>query len=188
MKTLELEQCDLQAMWKLIGERSDAERALELEAQLLDLMSIVFLEGAYRAAGSRSETQVTWFKHHVRQLHDRIDLGSHVAFVAVAQFELLRLLSQAAGSVAFTMGVNSFREYLHSRAALELFRPETWRGLADALEDKDVGRARQVMQRAFDRRTAQVLDQLARARGHGDGGGEGGAPAMVELVAWGEEP
>ena len=185
--TLELEKCDLAAMAKLLEQRTDAERALELEAQLLDLMSIVFVEVAYRAAGARSSDQVRWFKHHLRQLHDRVDLEAHVTFVAEAQFQLLRILAGAAGSVAFTMVLNSFRVYLHSRAALELFPPETWRAFGDAMEQKDLGRARQAIQRAFDRRTSVVLDQLARARGWTEPG-EGGAAATVELIGWGDEP
>lgn len=161
MKTLEL---DVQQVTRMIEDRSDTERALKLEAQLLDLMSIVFLEVAYRAAGSRSLAQVKWFNHHLRQLHDRVDLEAHVSQVAEAQFELMRVLATAAGSVAFTMVVNSFRTYLHGRAALELFPPETWRALGEAIERKDVGRARQVMQRAFDRRSAAVHERLAQVR------------------------
>ena len=186
-KTVELEKLDVTMMTRLIEQRSDAERALELEAQLLDLMSLVFVEVAYRAAGSRSEAQVTWFNHHLRMLSDRVDLESHVTWVAAAQFELLKLLAEAAGSVAFTMVVNSFRTWLHSRQALELFPLETWRAFADAFERKDLSRARQVFQRAFDRRCACVLEQLARARGFSETGGEGGAPATVELVGWGED-
>jgi DNA-binding GntR family transcriptional regulator len=188
MKTLELEKFDLEAMSRLLEQRSDAERALELEAQLLDLMSIVFLEVAYRAAGSRSAEQVKWFEYHLRQLHDRVELEAHVAWVADAQFQLLKLLASAAGSVAFTMVLNSFRSYLHSRASLELFSLETWRRLFSAIERKDVGRARMVFQRAFDRRAAAVLEQLARARGTSSGSGGSGAAGAVELIAWGEEP
>lgn len=178
-----LESCDIELLLMIISDKCDAERALELEAQLLDLMSLVFFEVVYRAAGTRSDDHMKWFNHYLRNLLDQVDQDTHVAYLADTQFQLLKVLSAAGGSVAYTVLLNAFRAYLNSAAALELFPPESWQQLVEALQQKDVVRARQVFQRCFDRRTSKVLELLAKARGVP--GDENGGPPTVELVEWG---
>src|SRR5262249_55072468 len=146
------------------------ERALELEVQLLDLMSVVFLEVIYRAAACRTPDHLKWFNHYLRVLLDRVDIDTHVDHLADAHFQLLRVVAGAAGSVVFTVLLNSFRDYLQGPQGLELFPPESWVQLAKAFEAKDVGQARQVFQRCFDVRSARVLAQLSKARGGNEGG------------------
>jgi DNA-binding GntR family transcriptional regulator len=160
-----LRSCDVEVLLRLIEDKSQVARSLELESQLLDLMSIVFLEVIARAVVCRTTDHLKWFNHYLRILLDRIDLDAHIAYVAEAQFQLLRVLAGAAGSIAFTVLVNSFRAYLRSPAGLELFPPDTWNRLAKAMEDKDVGTARQLLQRCFDVRLAKVLGLLAKTRG-----------------------
>jgi DNA-binding FadR family transcriptional regulator len=165
-----LEACEIDVMIRLMGSSSD-ERALELEAQVLDLLAINCREVMYRAVSCRSEEHLTWFAHFLRQLHDRIELGAHVDYVADAHFQLLRVLAGAAGSVAFTILLNSFRHYLRTAGAIELFPPEAWRQIEAGLKVKDVMRCQQVLQRCFDRRIEQVLDRLAKLGGANHEGG-----------------
>jgi DNA-binding FadR family transcriptional regulator len=181
-----LETCDVELLLMMIGDKSDAERALELEAQLLDLMSVFFLEVGFRAAAMRGEDHVKWFNHYVRELLDRVNLEAHVAYVASTAFQLMRVIAAAGGSVAFTILLNAFRSYLNSGAGLELFPPEVWQQFGDALEKRDVTRAREILQRAFDRRSSRVLELLAKIRGSGDGGP--GGPVTVELMEWEPDP
>ncbi|MBK7864136.1 MAG: GntR family transcriptional regulator [Archangiaceae bacterium] len=176
-----MEGVDLELLLQLIRGKSDAERALELELQLLDLMSLFLLEVAYRAAATRTEQHLKWFHHHLRALLDRAELDTHVKHLATAQFELMRVLASAGGGVAFTALLSAFRGYLCSEAALELMPPDVWERMGTALAERDVTAARQLVQLAFDRRIARVLELLARVRGL-DGGSN---PPTVELMEWG---
>lgn len=178
-----LESCDIDLLLMLVRDTTELERALELEVQLLDMMSVVFVEVAYRAAACRTLDHLRWFNFYLRGLLDRVDQDAHVDYVADGGFQLLRVLAAASGSVAFTVLLNSFRQYLRSTAGLELFPPEMWSRMAVALEEKAVGRARENLQRCFDVRTTRLLEQLARLRGL-KGDTEGGAPASVELAEW----
>ncbi len=181
-----LESCDLELLLSLIRDVKDIERALELEAQLLDLMSVIFLEVIYRAVSCRSDDHVKWYKHYLRVILDCVDRDAHVALLCSAQYQLLRVLAAAGGSVAFTVVVNALRSYLEGKDALDLFPPEAWSQLLEALEQKDMIRGRQVMQRCFDVRTAKVMQRLMKARGF-TGSNSGTPSAAVELATWPKE-
>jgi hypothetical protein len=169
-----LETCEIDVLIRLMGSSGD-ERALELEVQLLDLLAINCREVVYRAAACRTDEHMMWFQHYQRLLHDRMELGAHVDYVADAQFQLLRVLAAAAGSVAFTILLNSFRHYLRGPGGIQLFPPEAWRQLEEGLQQKNVTRCQQVVQRCFERRIARVLAMISKAGGPDD---EGGAQAV----------
>lgn len=169
-----LETCEIDVMIRLMGSSGD-ERALELEVQLLDLLAINCREVVYRAASCRTDEHLMWFRHYLRLLHDRMELGAHVDYVADAQFQMLRVLAAAAGSVAFTVLLNSFRHYLRGAGGIQLFGPEAWRQLEEGLQEKNVSRCQQVIQRCFERRIARVLSMISKAGGTDN---EGGAQAV----------
>jgi len=178
-----LESCDLELLLELIGDVKDVARALELEAQLLDLLSVVFLEVLHRAIACRTDDHLKWYKHYLRVVLDCIDRDAHVGLICSAQYQLLRVVAAAGGSVAFTVIINALRSYLEGREALDLFPPEAWSQLYDALEQKDLIRGRQIMQRCFDVRTAKVMQRLMKARGF-TGSNSGSPSAAVELTVW----
>jgi DNA-binding FadR family transcriptional regulator len=174
-----LETCEIDVMIRLMSSSGDA-RALELEVQLLDLLALNCREVVFRAVACRTDEHLTWFSHFLRTLCDRIELGAHVDYVADAHFQLLRVLSAASGSVAFTVLLNSFRHYLRGAGGIELFNPDAWRQFEEALKVKDAHRCQQIIQRCFDVRTARVLALLET---YGGSNSEGGASSAVTTTA-----
>src|SRR5439155_7527693 len=107
-----------------------------------------------------------WFNHYLSCLLDRIHSQADAAQVGEAHFQLFRVVAGAGGSVAFTVLLNAFRNYLQSRGGLCLVPIDAWRRLLEALERKDTMAARDVFQRCFDLRTAEVLGRLSALRAH----------------------
>jgi DNA-binding FadR family transcriptional regulator len=165
-----LQTCEIDVLIRLMDSSGD-DRALELEVQLLDLLALNCREVVRRAAACRTEEHLTWFRHYLRRLIDRIELGAHVDYVADAHFQLLRVLAAASGCVAFTVLLNSFRHYLRGAGGIQLFSPEAWRQLEHALESKDADRCQQIVQRCFELRIEKVLDLLSRSGGADNEGG-----------------
>jgi DNA-binding FadR family transcriptional regulator len=159
-----LHTCDIKMLIDIIEEASERERSLELEVQLLDALSIVFLEVAYRAAACRTEDHLKWFSHYLHCLSDGLNSGRQPAKVADAHFQLFRVMAAAGGSVAFTVLLNAFRDYLIGPCGLALVPEATWLQFGKALELKQSLEARQILQRAFDIRMADTLSWLDELR------------------------
>jgi DNA-binding GntR family transcriptional regulator len=170
-----LQTCEIDVLIRLMDSSGD-ERGLELEAQLLDLLALNCREVVSRAASCRTDDHLTWFRHYLRRLYDRMELGAHVDYVADAHFQLLRVLAAAAGSIAFTVLLNSFRHYLRGPGGIQLFPPEAWRQLEEALVSKDTHRCEQIVQRCFEHRIGDVLARLNRSGGTDSDGGQ--SPAV----------